>query len=236
MPGGDPQREAEDTRGRGEVKEIHGIVFGRAIFDIFCHDYSELEAPPKAHPRPMRIIAGDLARRSLITPKGNNTRPTTDRVREALFQHLELGRLDGGFRDLRVLDLFAGSGALAIESISRGAAAATLLESDKRALNAIRANVTTLGLAERTTVISGRLPRALRRVRGEFDLIFADPPYSLAPLEELAVDLARLSSEGALLVYEHGAREEPRPMAGWSAPESRPYGETAVTFYRRLDD
>jgi len=123
----------------------------------------------------MRIIAGEWRGRAIEAPPGAGTRPTADRVRETLFSMLA-SRL-GSFEDLRVADLFAGSGALGLEALSRGAASATFVESDAAAAAAIRRNAEKLGADERARVISGS---ALALARSDaFDVIFADPPYSL---------------------------------------------------------
>ena len=122
----------------------------------------------------MRIIAGEWRGRPLLAPPGRSTRPTADRVRETLFSMLA-SRL-GSFEDLRVADLFAGSGALGFEALSRGAATATFVDSDPEAAGAIRANAMKLGATDRVTILGGSalaLPRS-----GPFDLIFADPPYA----------------------------------------------------------
>ena len=122
----------------------------------------------------MRIIAGEWRGRSIEAPPGLGTRPTSDRVREALLSML--GSRLGSFEDLRVADLFAGSGALGLEALSRGAASATFVESDAQAVAAIRRNAQKLGAIDRAQVIAGSalaLPRA-----DPFDLIFADPPYA----------------------------------------------------------
>jgi 16S rRNA (guanine966-N2)-methyltransferase len=122
----------------------------------------------------MRIIAGDWRGRTIEAPPGPATRPTADRVRETLFSMLA-SRL-GSFEDLRVADLFAGSGALGFEALSRGAADATFVESDPRALAALRRNAEKLAAGERSRVIPGS---ALALPRSEpFHLIFADPPYA----------------------------------------------------------
>lgn len=183
----------------------------------------------------MRIIAGDLARRNIVAPKGSKTRPTTDRVREALFQHLVSSRLDEGFHDLRILDLYAGTGALSFEAISRGAAEATLVEADADAARAIRENVEILKLTSCVTILRDRLPKALKRVRTAFDVCFLDPPYALKPLMELSAGLLALSNPGALLVYEHGAAVSAPVLDGWDGPEHRDYGGTRVSFYRRSE-
>ena len=121
----------------------------------------------------MRIIAGEWRGRSIEAPPGRGTRPTADRVRETLFSML-VSRL-GSFDDLNVADLFAGSGALGLEALSRGAASATFVESDPAAAAAIRRNADALGAANRARVLSGS---ALALARSDpFDVIFADPPY-----------------------------------------------------------
>ena len=122
----------------------------------------------------MRIISGQWRGRPLVAPKGELTRPTADRTRETLFSML-VSRL-GSFEGLRVADLYAGSGALAFEAISRGAAHAVLVENDRAALDAIKANAAKLGATasiELRAMSAARLPRQL-----PFDLIFADPPYA----------------------------------------------------------
>lgn len=181
----------------------------------------------------MRVVGGDLARRRIDAPKGRDTRPTSDRVREALFQHLEAARLDNGFHQLRVLDVYAGSGALAIEALSRGAEAAVLVEADRNAVSTIRRNLEALGLVDNVTLVSAKLPAAFRRLEGPFDLIFADPPYRIEPIEAAADELRRLAVPGCLLVYEHAARTTPPAIEGWLGPDIRRYGDTAVAVYER---
>jgi 16S rRNA (guanine966-N2)-methyltransferase len=122
----------------------------------------------------MRIIAGEWRGRAIEAPPGRETRPTADRVRETLFSMLA-SRL-GSFEELRVADLYAGSGALGLEALSRGAASATFVEIDAKAAAAIRRNAEKLGASDRVRVVAGS---ALALPRSEpFDLIFADPPYS----------------------------------------------------------
>lgn len=121
----------------------------------------------------MRIIAGEWRGRKLVAPQGMETRPTGDRVRETLFSMLA-SRL-GSFDELRIADLYAGSGALGLEALSRGAAFACFVDQDPRAIAAIRANVQALGVGERSRILA----RSAENLPGEqpFDLIFADPPY-----------------------------------------------------------
>jgi 16S rRNA (guanine966-N2)-methyltransferase len=174
----------------------------------------------------MRVIAGRLGGRRLTAPRGLATRPTSDRVREALFS--ALGDVSGA----RVLDLYAGTGALGIEALSRGAAHATFVESARPALAALRENLAALGLEGAALVVAR--PVAAAALRGSFDLIFADPPY--AAVAEVPAALAALAAAGALapgvrVVVEHAARD-PAPAIGGLAPRpSRNYGDTAVTVY-----
>lgn len=164
------------------------------------------------------------------------TRPTTDRVREALFSILgSAGALEGA----RVLDLYAGTGALGLEALSRGASFATLVESSREALAAIEANVDALGLTTETHLIAGDVRRSVARVvaDGPFDLVLADPPWSVGttddvvrPLEELVRGCAFAS--GASVVLEHAARAAAPDVAGLERRELRRYGDTALTFYK----
>ena len=180
----------------------------------------------------MRIIAGRLARRTVVAPQGSGTRPTADRVREPLFQHLEAARLPDGFDGLRVLDLFAGSGALSFEAISRGAARATLVEQDARAAAIIRRNAASLGLEASVDVVQRPVDAVLSRLGVGFDLVFADPPYAL-PLAPLAAAIASVAAPAALLVYEHARDRSDGALSGWTVAGSRDYGQTTVSFYLR---
>lgn len=177
----------------------------------------------------MRVIAGRLGGRTLVAPRGLATRPTTDRVREALFS--ALGPLD----DARVLDLYAGTGALGIEALSRGAASALFVESARPAVAALRKNLATLALDDVTRVLVEPVARAVPRLRtdplGPFDLVFADPPYddvdeALAALESLAPHLA----PGARIVLEHASRRPPRASPILATLRTRAYGDTALAF------
>jgi len=177
----------------------------------------------------MRIVAGRLGGRRIAVPQGEGTRPTSDRVREALFAML--GPLEGE----RVLDLFAGSGALAFEALSRGAASAVLVEREWRAADVIRANAAALGLSAEEAVVR-RLPAAAAvrtaRERGEaYDLVFLDPPYRQAPAlgAELAVALAPLLAVGARVVTESDHRlplDLPLPIS-----HERRYGDTLIRIH-----
>ncbi|PPK98548.1 16S rRNA (guanine966-N2)-methyltransferase [Kineococcus xinjiangensis] len=175
-----------------------------------------------------RIVAGAAGGRTLRVPPGAGTRPTSDRVREALFSRLEaLDVVDGA----RVLDLYAGSGALGLEAVSRGAASAVLVESARAAAAVARANAAALGLPE-VRVVADRVERYLAAASpAGFDLVFADPPYPLGE-QDLAAVLAALApalAPRALVVVERSSRSpEPTWPAGWEVEDSRRYGETAL--------
>ena len=169
-----------------------------------------------------------------MTPRGRATRPTADRVREAVFSIL--GPLEG----VDALDLFAGSGALGIEALSRGAATATLVERAPAALAAIRANLAALGLEDRARVVAGDWRRAVAAERAAgraYGLCLLDPPYSLLPrlADDLATALVPLLAPGAALVIEGSARAPilPEPLTLPIASRTdRTYGDTAVAVLR----
>jgi 16S rRNA (guanine966-N2)-methyltransferase len=179
----------------------------------------------------LRVIAGRLGGRRLSAPRGQVTRPTGARVREALFSIL--GPLDG----VRVLDLYAGTGALSIEALSRGAERAVLVEHDRNALACLRDNIETLGLATHTVVVPLRLPRALTAAleHGPFGLVLCDPPW--ADMASASAILARLPREGGLasgarLVLEHAEKDDPPALPGLAVVDRRTWGDTAVTMFR----
>jgi 16S rRNA (guanine(966)-N(2))-methyltransferase RsmD len=178
----------------------------------------------------MRVVAGRLGGRKLVAPRGETTRPTIDRVREALFS--VLGALEGA----RVLDLYAGTGALGIEALSRGAATAVFVESDRAALAALETNLKALALGAEARVFPLAVERALARVAeaGPYDLVFADPPY--ADVERAARNLDVLAERGALgqgawIVLEHARKDTPKPSA-LVLDETRLYGDTALSLFR----
>lgn len=184
-----------------------------------------------------RIVAGALGGRRLETPAGAGTRPTSDRVREALFSRVE--SLLGGLEGCGVLDLYAGSGAVGLEAASRGAREAVLVESDQAAAAVARRNVVTLALEERVRVVVARVERLLAGApRATADLVVADPPYSLGTdqlRETLEVGLrSGWYASDAVLVVERPTRAGP-----WRQPEhvedlgERRYGETTLWYGRR---
>jgi 16S rRNA (guanine966-N2)-methyltransferase len=177
----------------------------------------------------MRVVAGRLGGRRLRAPRGRETRPTSDRVREALFSML--GSVEGE----RVLDLYAGSGALAIEALSRGAAGATLVERDPRAVGVIRANLEALGLgAEEAKVVHANADVALRdasRSGDTYDLVLLDPPYRDATVlgRELARALPAVLAPNARVV----AESDRRAPLGLDLPvvRERRYGDTLIRIH-----
>jgi 16S rRNA (guanine(966)-N(2))-methyltransferase RsmD len=182
----------------------------------------------------MRITGGEFRSRALRAPKGSATRPTSDRVREALFSILGPRGAAG-----RVLDLYAGTGALGLEALSRGAEAVVFVERSKEAVAAIQANIEGLGVRARARVLALPIERALRGLvtsEGDaFDLVFADPPYadvaSGAAVKLLEAHVVGILRPGALLVLEHASRDETPGIAGLSPRDSRTYGDTSVSFY-----
>jgi len=177
------------------------------------------------------VVAGSAGGRMLRAPEGTTTRPTSDRVREAMFNALwSLDAVDGA----AVADLYAGSGALGIEALSRGAETVTFVESSRTARSVIEDNLRTTGLAERATVVPGDAIAHLEATTARFDLILADPPYAYDGWPALAeAALARLTPAG-LLVAE--SDQEPDLGGGAAVLRSKRYGGTVVVFARRLAD
>lgn len=181
----------------------------------------------------MRIVAGTHRGRPLVGPKGPGLRPTADRVRESLFNLL--GQFfEGG----EVLDLYAGTGALAFEALSRGMSGAVLVDPGAESARLVAENARTLGMEERIELLRMPVGRAIPRLAADgrrFALVLADPPYA----EQVVSDVARavgeggLLAEGGTLVVEHGRRElAPEAVAGLQRVDSRRFGDTMVSLYR----
>ncbi len=176
-----------------------------------------------------RIIAGTARGRHLAVPRGVTTRPTSDKVRGAVFNLI--GQFfDGG----DVLDLYAGTGALALEALSRGCARAVCVEADRFAAEIVARNAVACGFGDRVEVVRGRIPEALGRIaRGRFALAFVDPPYAEGPDAALAA-LEPLLAPGARAVAEHDARRPPPDRLGSLALlDRRTYGGTGISIYQR---
>jgi len=174
----------------------------------------------------MRVIAGTAGGLSLVAPRGRGTRPITDRVKETLF-----AILGDRVPDARVLDLYAGSGAVGIEALSRGASHVTFVERDREALTALRANLEHTGLAPSASVEPMDVERFLARPpAGRWDLVVLDPPYAqraiVAPLQSLGPHLG----SGATVVLKHHWRSEVPAIEGLAATRERRFGETMLTF------
>ena len=180
----------------------------------------------------MRIIAGALKGRRLTTPKGDTTRPTADQVRIALMDTLT-PRLPGA----RVLDLFAGAGGVGLEALSRGAAEATLVERDPRAVAALRDNVAALGVTDTARVRRADVLRelaALYRAGDRFDIVFLDPPYDSPLYEELLEAIARMGllQPDGLAVAEHfHKRALPEKIGGLARTRIVKVGDHRLSFY-----
>ncbi|MDO3700700.1 16S rRNA (guanine(966)-N(2))-methyltransferase RsmD [Micromonospora sp. C28SCA-DRY-2] len=184
-----------------------------------------------------RIVAGTLGGRRIAAPPGAGTRPTSDRVREALFSAVQA---EVDLTGARFADLYAGSGAVGLEALSRGAAHVLLVESDPRAARVIRENVAALRAAPAARLVTGKVGTVLAAgpEGGPYDVVFADPPYAL-PDAEVTAMLAALVDGGwlapdALVVVERSSRTGPVEwVPGVTAERSRRYGETTLWYGRR---
>lgn len=175
----------------------------------------------------MRVTGGSLRSRRVHAPRGREVRPTPGRVREALFSIL-------GERivDARVLDLFAGTGALGFEALSRGAAAATFVESHRPTAAAIEHAAQGFEVADRIQVVALQAERAARALAGRYDIVFADPPYAQGiPSAVLAALVAagRIDAN-TIVVYEHPGRAETPAAAGFKVTRTERYGDVALSF------
>ena len=183
----------------------------------------------------MRIIAGEMRSRTIAAPKGTDTRPTLDRTRESLFNIIA-----AECPEARVLDLYAGSGALALEALSRGACSAVLCDCSREAARVIRQNIASLRVEDRARFLQMADLQAvslLSREGARFDLVFLDPPYRLdtAPACAALADAGVLLPE-ALVIIEHAAASEPAPPGAFCLTDRRKYRETMISFYRYRGD
>lgn len=177
----------------------------------------------------MRIIAGTLGGRRLRAPPGHDTRPTSDRVREALFNILAPPPPDAA-----VLDLFAGSGALGFEALSRGASRCVAVDASRAVTRILRENAAALGVGDATEVHCGDALRLLPRLCGPFQWVFVDPPYASELAERALAALGRgeLLGPGAVVVVEHDRRRAPpETVDRMVRTDRRRYGDTELSFY-----
>ncbi len=182
----------------------------------------------------MRIVAGAFRSRRLVAPAGQGTRPTSDRAREALFAMLD------DISGARALDCFAGSGALGLEALSRGAASCTFVERDRAALTALRTNVAALEVGDRCTVRALDVRRSLRADAAagrQYDLLLIDPPYPLLMDILPALDrlLGSVAPSGARLALESAARDEPC-VRGFQLDRRRRAGAATLSLFTRVED
>ena len=180
----------------------------------------------------MRIISGLARGRAIVAPAGSKTRPTQDYVRESLFNIIR-----GDVPEARVLDLFAGTGALSLEAISRGAEQAVLIDMDRDACNAIKKNMETTRLGDQCRLIARDYRQAvdvLSREGAKFDLVFIDPPYRMENTGEMCAELydKGVLADQFLIVVEHRRGLAPLVDARFEAFDIRKYGDTEITFIR----
>ena len=188
----------------------------------------------------MRIVAGSLKGRAILAPEGQNTRPTSDRARQAIFNVLEHASWGEGLQGARVMDIYAGSGALGFEALSRGAAFALFVEIDDGARGVIRENMDAYGLFgrarvhRRSAIDLGERPGSVGEA---FDLAFLDPPYAKGLGEQTLQRLheGQWLKPGAIVVFERGSDEPDIDTPGYERLDARDYGAARVLFLRVLE-
>ncbi len=179
----------------------------------------------------MRIIAGSARGRTFDAPQGRDTRPTLDRVRENVFNILQMK-----VRDAAVLDLFSGSGAMAFEAVSRGAREAVLVDADRQAHMIQQKNAQKLGMSSQCSILHCDWQLAVRQLmqqRKRFDVVFLDPPYAMHDMKPVMDALRSLLAEDAVILLEHEAKTFPATPDGFELYDSRKYGIAGASFFRR---
>ena len=179
----------------------------------------------------MRIIAGQHRGRNLVNVRDHSVRPTTDRAKQTIFDILS-NRLD--FDGIEVLDLFAGTGSLGLEAISRGARQATFVDKSPQSLEVLETNVRTLGCDEQCTSYSADVFWYLKNARRSFDLVFVDPPYRLERIADLPAELHASDAlrEGTFVVMEHSKESPVEPLESMFEITRKPFGQTTVLILR----
>ena len=178
----------------------------------------------------MRIIGGERRKKKLLAVPGLDTRPTADRVKETLFNIIQ-----SHVRGAKVLDLFAGTGSLGLEALSRGAAHCTFVDNARGALEVCKKNIAACGYDEKSTAVFWDIGKSLNRIShlsGELDLIFLDPPYKKGLADKALAHIAALSllAEEGLVVVEHATGDVPQIPSGLRLTETRTYGTTELSF------
>lgn len=177
----------------------------------------------------MRVITGEARGRRLITLEGDDVRPTTDKVKEGMFNIIQFD-IPGA----NVLDLFAGSGQLGIEAISRGAKHCCFVDASKRSLDVVKENLKTCGFEKRASTFSGDALSYAELTRDTFDIVFLDPPYRKQLIDKVLPLIASKVSDGGIIVCETSNEEElPKTAGGFSLAREYKYGKIRITTYRK---
>lgn len=177
----------------------------------------------------MRVITGSARGMSLKTLEGETTRPTTEKVKEAVFSAIQF-EIEGR----RVLDLFAGSGQMGIEALSRGAESAVFVDSNKNAISIVKQNVERTGFADKSQIVQMDSMGFLNMNVRTYDVVFIDPPYSTGLLEKALERVTDYVAEGGIVICEYPFKDElPETVEGLSVYRSYKYSKTAVTIYRK---
>lgn len=178
----------------------------------------------------MRVITGSARGMSLKALEGETTRPTTEKVKEAVFSAIQFD-IDGR----KILDLFAGSGQLGIEALSRGAESAVFVDSDKNAVKVIKENVEKTKFTEKSRIVQMDSLAFLNMNVQKFDIVFLDPPYSTGLLEKSIADVASFVNEGGIIVCEYPFKDEiPETPEDFTEYKTYRYGRISVTIYRKV--
>ncbi len=178
----------------------------------------------------MRIITGDYRGRKLETPIGTDVRPTTDKVKEAVFNILM-----NDIWDSICVDLFAGTGNLGLEALSRGAKKCYFCDNSRESLNLIKTNIEKCGARDQSVVLAGDYTKALTRIKEQVDIFFLDPPYQAGLYEKCLemIDSLDLLTEEGIIIAEHGVRDQvPEQIGRLTKVKERKYGKTLVSIYR----
>ena len=176
----------------------------------------------------MRVIAGTARNRKLNTLEGEDVRPTIERTKEAIFSAIQF-EIEG----TDVLDLFAGSGQLGIEALSRGANSAAFVDSSKQSIEIVRKNVASVGFEDRSKIVNGQAETFVKTTSEKFHIAFLDPPYAKGILQRILPDVERIMAPGGIIVCEHPYGEEmPQSVGRFADRRDYKYGKVGVSIYR----